>query len=170
MTLPPSSSKPAGIVAWAEPSKQPPSFARVRPRATGKRREGLRYEEAVEGYLEELYGEWYIPGPWFRFASNTSDRVRWCQPDGLVFDPVARTILIIESKLKHTTDAWWQLRHLYPQVLAALFPPSVWEIRVCEVVRWYDPAITFPERVALVPQPLAVGANEFGVHIWSPKG
>lgn len=133
---------------------------------TGKRRQGVLYEDAVQGYLSDQFGEWYIDGPWFIFWTSEEDRPRYCQPDGLLFDPVGRTIWIIEAKLKHTTDAWWQLRHLYTPVIAAVFPPQIWDIRVCEVVRWYDPAVPFPEKVALVPQVLATQPGQFGVHIW----
>lgn len=135
---------------------------------TGKRREGVLYEDAVQEHLGGLFADCYVPGPWFIFWNSSEQRPRYCQPDGLLFDPLARTIWIIEAKLKHTTDAWWQLRHLYAPVVAAVFPPQVWDIRVCEVVRWYDPAVTFPEKVALVPQVIATQQNDFGVHIWKP--
>lgn len=118
--------------------------------------------------LEEEFGELYVRGPWLQFQSADAESPRFCQPDHLVFDPVDRAIYIIESKLKHTPEAWWQLRHLYTPVLAGLFPPQLWKFRVVEIVRWYDPAITFPERVTLIPHVLAVGAGEFGVHIWKP--
>lgn len=135
---------------------------------TGKRREGTKYESKVQDMLTHTYGDFYVDGPWFRFWSTSNDRVRYCQPDGLLFDLHGRSITIIEVKLKHTTEAWWQLRHLYVPVIAALFPPTVWTLKVCEIVRWYDPATVYPERVALVPNVLAVGDKDFGVHIWRP--
>lgn len=135
---------------------------------TGKRRQGVLYEDALQEHLSAEYGEWYIPSPWFIFWSADSMRPRYCQPDGLLFDPLDKAIWIVEAKLKHTTDAWWQLRHLYTPVIAAIFPPSVWKIRVCEVVRWYDPAVSFPEKVALVPQIVGIQGPDFGVHIWVP--
>jgi hypothetical protein len=135
---------------------------------TGKRREGVLYEDKVQAHFTSLFGKAYIPSPWFTFWSAAETKARFCQPDGLLFDPLGKTIWIVEAKLKHTSDAWWQLRYLYTPVIAAIFSPQIWEIRVCEVVRWYDPAVTFPERVALVPQILAVQPNEFGVHIWKP--
>ncbi len=133
---------------------------------TGKRREGCRYEDSVQEHLSGLFGECYLASPWFIFWSAQEDRSRVCQPDGLLFDPMQKIIWICEIKLKHTTDAWWQLRHLYAPVVSAVFSPQVWDIRVCEIVRWYDSAISFPEKVALAPQVIAVQSNDFGVHIW----
>lgn len=153
---------------WAEPSTQVPGFARTNGLGSGKRREGLKYEAAVMAYLDGEFGEFFVPGPWFRFESNGGDRVRWCQPDGLIFDIVEKVIYVVEVKLKHTTDAWWQLRHLYLPVLAKIFPPEVWEYRPCEIVRWYEKDLPFPEPVTLVQSPLALRSGQFGVHIWAP--
>jgi hypothetical protein len=37
-----------------------------------------------------------------------------------------------------------------------------------EFVKWYDPAIAFPEPVDLCPRPLAHLTDRIGGHIWRP--
>jgi hypothetical protein len=114
--------------------------------------------------LHERYRGLHLQGPWLRFYSN--GKPRWCQPDALLIDVLAGRIVVIEVKYQHTPDAWWQLYHLYVPVLRAMFPPSLWELSVCEVVKWYDPATWFPCRVAMLQDPMTARVNEFGVHIW----
>lgn len=96
------------------------------------------------------------------------DKPRWCQPDGLLFLPYIGQITIVECKLQHTSDAYWQLRWLYLPVIAKAFPATEWNYGVCEVVKWYDPAVHFPERVKLRKDVRSTKPNEFGVHIWKP--
>lgn len=107
-----------------------------------------------------------MPSPWFVFAQEGYSRPRWCQPDGLLLDLYAGRIVIVEIKYQHTPDAWWQVRQLYQPVVRSAFGPD-WDIRACEVVKWYDPAIGFPEPVALAKDPALV-RDTFGVHIWKP--
>jgi len=78
------------------------------------------------------------------------------------------TITIVEVKLQHTSDAWWQVKQLYLPIVATAFPPDLWRYNYVEVVRWHDPAISFPENYRLVPDLLALGEDQFGVHILNP--
>ena len=127
------------------------------------------YEAQVQEELELNYGDLYVPSPWFLFGSVAGpDRGRWCQPDGLLFQPLYATITVIEIKLQHTSDAWWQTRQLYLPVVARAFPPDIWRYNICEIVKWYDPAVVFPETHRLVADPLALGLDQFGVHIMNP--
>jgi hypothetical protein len=43
-----------------------------------------------------------LPSPWFYFKAVGSEKVRWCQPDGLLFDFQSGLITIVEVKLQHT--------------------------------------------------------------------
>lgn len=103
---------------------------------------------------------------WFRFRSAGAER--WCQPDGILFRFLDRQITIVEIKLQHTSDAWWQVKHLYYPVLSKAFPEGLWSFNFCEIVKWYDPAVAFPERHHLAGDPLAIGVGKFGVHILKP--
>ena len=110
----------------------------------------------------------YVPSPWFTFGELGNSRPRWCQPDGLLFQVADLLITIVEVKLQHTPDAWWQTKQLYLPVLARAFPPNLWEYNICEVVKWYDPAIVFPEAHRLAASPLILAPGQFGVHILKP--
>lgn len=165
--LPPKRFKPAGVVEWVEYSPTPPPFINTKKR-TGKRAEGVRYEKRVHGLFEERYGDTYVANPWFRFGELGNDRPRWCQPDGLLFDFKAGKITIVECKLQHTPDAWWQLRWLYLPVISKAFPGDLWKFGIIEVVKWYDPAVVFPEKVKLRADVAYVQPGEFGVHICKP--
>jgi hypothetical protein len=160
--LPPEDFKPAGRVLGAELS-QPPRLRKRR--YTGARLKGVQYEKKVQEHLGEFYGERYIPSPWLRFF--TGGAWRWCQPDGLLFDPVLGKLCIVEVKYQHTADAWWQVRHLYQPVLELIFPKSLWKYEACEVVRWYDPATLFPEPTVLAHE-VGMAHPSFKVHIWHP--
>lgn len=157
--------RPAGRVLSASFS-HPPTIRRKR--YTGRRLEGVRYEKKVQAYLQSLYGDKYLASPWLRFfPGEIGARWRWCQPDGILLDPVHGRLTIVEVKYQHTSDAWWQVKHLYAPVLRAMFPEHLWELDYCEVVKWYDPATPFPEKTVLA-QEISMRHPAFKVHIWRP--
>lgn len=164
---PPRYSTPAGVVEHARLCLKPPNVFSPK-KARGVRRQGQIYERKVHEHFEKLLGETYIPSLWFAFRSVGSDNWRLCQPDALIIDILSRSITICEVKLAHTSDAWWQLKHLYFPVISKVFPRPQWEYRFCEIVRWYDPTTVFPEKPRLVSNPLELEMNELGVHIWKP--
>ena len=163
---PPRNFLPAGAVQTAELIFFTPPFIRVPKRRRGKRAEGVRYEQAVQDFFDAEYGDFFLPSPWFCFtAYHTGDKVRFCQPDGLHFDFHRGIITIVEVKLKHVAAAWWQTRHLYQPVVQKLFPPDLWQINICEVVRWLDPHTLFPEKFNYARTPLDIPCEGFGVHV-----
>lgn len=165
--LPPRRFRPAGVVEWVEFSPTPPPFVHEKKRK-GRRAEGIRYEKKVHLLNEARFGEVYIASPWFRFMEVGADRPRWCQPDALMIDFERGQITIVECKLQHTADAWWQLRWLYLPIVAKAFPGTLWKIGLVEVVKWYDPATAFPEKVKMRADIKDVQPGEFGVHICKP--
>lgn len=154
--------RPAGHVLTAEFTTPP---ALRKKRYSGRRLAGVQYEKKVHAYLEQLYGERYVQSPWLKFFSD--GKWRWCQPDALVIDLPRGRILIIEVKYQHTSDAWWQVRRLYEPVLRIIFPDVLWTYEFCEVVKWYDPAVDFPEKVVLAQEP-GMPHKAFKVHIYRP--
>lgn len=164
MSLPPQPSRfqPARGILRAEFTTPP--FLRHK-RYSGRRAQGVRYEKLVQEYLGWRYGDLYLPSPWIKFFAE--GKWRWCQPDGVLFVPEQGRIVIVEVKYQHTLDAWWQVRHLYQPVLEHMFPNLLWKYEVCEVVKWYDPAIQYPERVVLA-QEVDMPHRDFKVHIWKP--
>lgn len=154
--------RPAGRVLSAQFSTPP--YLRKK-RYTGRRLAGIQYEKKVHEHLEVLYGDKYIRSPWIKFFAE--GKWRWCQPDALVLDILRGRIVIVEVKYQHTSDAWWQVRQLYEPVLRAIFPDLLWTFDACEVVKWYDPATAFPEKVVLAQEP-AMKHPAFKVHIYRP--
>ena len=155
--------KPAGEVLAAS-FATPPAIRKRR--YTGARLAGVRYERKVQEYLQTFYGDRYIASPWLRFFPREEGaRWRWCQPDGILIDLAKGRITIVEVKYQHTSDAWWQVRHLYLPVLRKMFPEAYWEFDFCEVVKWYDPATPFPEKTVLA-QEVSMKHPSFKVHIW----
>ena len=157
---------PAGAVQTAELIFSPPPFINTHKKRRGKRAEGIRYEYAVQDFLDVEHGDFFLPSPWLRFtAYHTGDKVRFCQPDGLLFDFASGTITLVEIKLKHVAAAWWQTRHLYQPVVQKLFPPDLWTISICEIVHWLDPHTLFPEKFNYAQDITDVPRGGFGVHV-----
>lgn len=90
---------------------------------------------------------------------------RLCQPDGLIFNFHRGTIVIVEFKLRHTSEAYYQLTQLYAPVLSHLFPRPLWRLGLCEVVRWYDPSTIFPVVPRLREHVEDCDEGYVGVHI-----
>lgn len=134
-------------------------------RVQGPRAQGIFYEKKVQEYLLYLYPKHYLPSPWFSFVDR--ERVRWCQPDGLLIDPEQGLIVVVEVKRSHIGDAWWKLHKLYVPVVREYFGRD-WTLRAVEVVRYCDISIAFPfaklcEFIHLAPE-----LPKTGVHIWKP--
>jgi hypothetical protein len=126
----------------------------------------VKYEAAVHQYLLSIYGGAYIPAPWFVYQEVGETRVRFCQPDGLLFDAALRRLVIVEVKLRHTEKAWWQLKKKYRPIVEFVYP---WmDIAYCEVVQWFDVSIPFPEYVELRPAVRMAKPDEVQVTIWKP--
>jgi len=73
-----------------------------------------------------------------------------CQPDALLLFK-SGAVLIVEVKLTHTANAWWQLRKLYEPVVKALTNHSH-PVYVVEICKSGDPLISFPEKVKMHSQ------------------
>lgn len=157
---------PAGVVEWARPCDQPAYI--TKPKGNSVRRSaGIAYERKCQKAFEERW-ENYLGGQWFEFKRLGEDRLRYCQPDGLMFWPLQGQITIVEFKLQHTEAAWWQTRLLYHPVLLKVFPPDMWQYGFCEVVKWFDPDVYFPGRFMKATDVSMVNSGQFGVHIFKP--
>lgn len=151
---------PAGQVTSARFSDQPPPFLRHPPRK-GRKRQGLIYQARAGAYLLDRYAPNFRFSPWVVFNGN-----RWCQPDGLLLLPERATVVVVEIKLSHCSEAWYQLFELYIPVVQVLFPG--WEIIGCEVCKWYDPACSVQQNPTLRENPADAIKGAFNVHIYSP--
>ena len=120
----------------------------------------------MQAALNERYPNHYVQGPWISYFSAGSHTLQYCQPDGLLIDSEQGLIVIIEIKLRHTSDAWWQLRHLYEPVVRKLFGDTQWRYGLVEIVRWFDPAVPFPEKFQKLKTISHIQPGRLGVHIW----
>ena len=155
-------------IEWAYLVKEIPPHAKKRVVRRGNRAKGVTYEKKVQKHLKSLEPVNYLPSPWIRYKRKDGS-LRWCQPDGLLFNTLQGIITIIEVKLSHTSNTYDQVWNLYAPVLEIIFPPDLWQIRGLEVVKWYDPHAYFPGRHHLRENIHSVQRNETGVFIWNPR-
>ena len=160
--------RPVDKVAEVELSAEPAFVSAAQAKAKGVQRQGILYERRVHDYLTARYGRMYIRSPWLRFRGFRARQWRDCQPDGIIYDLQALHVSIVEVKLRHTAQAWWQLRKLYEPVIAGLFGPDV-QTAVCEVTKSFDPHTQFPEPIRLVPEPHRPGDTQFGIHVFNGR-
>lgn len=157
-----------GRVLTAGFSKNLPLFAQ-RGRTRGVRRQGQIYEARWQEYAEQRF-DYYLRSPWLVFKTESRPHTwQWCQPDGLLFQPEKLSIIVVEVKLKHTADAFWQVERLYLPILSKVFEGRKWRFRKLEVVKWFDPASYFPCDPQLVQDPELTPRTGMGVHIWKPN-
>lgn len=167
---PPKRFRPAMGVEFAVFSPDQPLFIHT-SRVTGKRADGIRYEEKAQAHILSEKPDRYVPSPWFRFRNKGRKKFYFCQPDGLHFDFTRGLITIVEIKLQHTSNAWWQTRRLYEPVLQKVFPKSLWNFAILEVVKWFDPDIAFPEHYNFIKDLTfnEIKPGEFHLHIWNGR-
>lgn len=107
---------------------------------TGSQKAGLKYEGQVHKFLSSVYRDRFVASPALHFQNNFEPRV--CIPDGLILKQ--GTCVIVEIKLQHMPEAWWQLRKLYEPVLRVYCPKDT-RVLLLEICRVYDSSSPFPE-------------------------
>lgn len=114
-------------------------------RITSSMRAGLGYERDVKEFLLKEYGDKCRVGQWFLYTTELTSQVAYCQIDAFVVLEDEKKILVIESKLKHTVDAWNQLELLYVPILKKVYGAG-YKYCSIEICRLYDPTIgnSFP--------------------------
>jgi hypothetical protein len=87
-----------------------------------------------------------ISGPILEFTQGS--KPQRAIPDALLFSADWNSICVIECKLRHTADAFYQLQAFYLPILSRIFP----SFRVCtlELCKFYDPGVRLPRSVAFV--------------------
>ncbi len=164
---PPRRFHPAGEVLSAEFVK-PPSFVVPRRSRSQAHASGIRYERRVHEHLAETFPIQAVLGPWIKFTSRGRDSPLYCQPDALLLDLRGGTITVVEIKIKHTSDAWWQIRRLYAPVVEHIFGEG-WTYIAIEIAKWFDPHTRFPEEFTFVDDLSSVtklSSEAFYLHLW----
>lgn len=168
---PPRGFVPAGALTSSRLLAGQPPFIRRRI-ARGAKAAGVRYERKVVSYVKDLLrshprAEAHF-GPWLEFTASGEPK-RWCQPDAFILDREHATGIVLEIKYKHTAAAYWQLWLLYLPVLRSIYP-EIHRWGCCEIVKWFDPATTFPQETTFTPSPLTIPrASLTAIHIWNPQ-
>ncbi len=132
-------------------------------RGSAAQKAGLRYERKVLDLLGGLFNG-FQRSPWFEFIDRTGCR-RFCQPDGLWL--AEGRAVIFEVKIRHVSDAYYQLRSLYEPVVRKVFAPqALSRIILC---RSFDPSVPFPEPLEILtelsPARLPNGVAT-GLYVW----
>lgn len=144
----------------------PPFVPRRLSRKSSAKAAGLRYERKIQSRLSKDH-QLFLPHLVFAFHSSYG-RER-CIPDGVAISTRDPSLLtIIEIKLRHTEDAWYQLNDLYLPVVRKALPNH--KIQLLEICKFYDPAIKLPGPFTLVYDVEAFiekGGSEFAVCPWA---
>jgi len=133
-------------------------------RGNNARANGHRYERKVVHYLDRECIGWFMPALWFRYTCGRFHRWRYCQVDGLWLQPTRKLAVVVEVKLRHTPDAWTQVRKLYEPVVKHILGPT-WDYTALEVVNHYDPSTKFPEKLYFLDNLNKITPSKFHVHI-----
>ncbi len=121
---------------------------------------GLRYEQKALNYLYQF--DLFLDHlPFNFFADGCGGKAI---PDGVLLVPRMRELVVVEIKLRHTTEAWFQLNRFYIPIVRKAFPQL--KVISCELVRSYDPGVTLPGRYELVQDinQWVGSVKEVGVH------
>jgi hypothetical protein len=160
-------------LTWAQFAPEPFSIESI-VKVTGAKRQGINYERKTQAYIEmqlanKSEGVKYIRSPWLCYkALGSGSRILFCQPDGLIMEVEQKRCVIVEIKLQHTAEAYWQVRRLYQPVLQFIYPDFTFS--ALEIVKWLDPHISpkFPESFKFAEDLLHYDPLKFGVHIYNP--
>lgn len=118
---------------------QPPGIANT-SKMRGSRRAGISFERKVGERLNSLFHEGAWGDVWIGYES--SKKTSYCSPDFIVIDVILGLITVVECKLTHTDDAYYQLNNLYIPVVKKLFPG--FEVRGVEVCKNFDRSTRYP--------------------------
>lgn len=164
--------KVVGIINWAQYAPEAPLFKKGK-KPTKVQRDGLLYEEKVHKYIEEEVKKkedkdlHYLKSPWivYREAGAPFNSLLYCQPDTVLVHLERKLITIVEIKLQHTEQAWWQIRKLYEPILRHIYPG--FNIHALEVVKWMDGTVAFPESIVYSKDLFSTQDKHFCVHMFS---
>ena len=168
---PPRRVRPAGEILSAT-FVAPPPFVVPHRTKNKARANGIRYEKKAHAYLEEAFPDSIVLGPWIKFRAKGQAKAIYCQPDALILDIRLGTITVIEIKLKHTSDAWWQVRRLYLPLVQSIFGEE-WDYIAVEVAKWFDPHTKFPEWFEFadsIEKFSTLSPKTFHLHLWNGSG
>lgn len=159
-------------VTWAQFAPEPSFLSSTAIKVTGAKRQGINYERRAQEYIEAVV-PWkelepqtkYLKSPWLCYKTKSSgEQLLYCQPDGLIIQLEQKRCTIVEIKLQHTSEAFYQIKKLYQPVLEKVYPDFVFS--ALEIVKWLDPHTKFPVPFKLA-EDIVYHDVKFGVHIYN---
>lgn len=154
---------PEGSIERAWKVEENP-HAGVRTRKSPAQKAGLAYQKRVGAFLPSRDHQWdVVAGPWYCFIDGSGLR-HYCQPDFLLLDEDSSTCVVVEVKIRWTSDAWWQLRHLYLPVLRRVRPNL--QMLALTITRSYDPAVRIEEPIHLIDDFMDTRPDAFNVLVF----
>lgn len=136
-------------------------------RRRGAKGAGIRYEEKAQQHLLASLGSWYLVEPGLIFEDDSGRRTVF--PDGVFIHPNFE-LIVVEVKIRHCADAWWQADQLYAPLLR-IWEPTCNRVRCLEVVESFDPSAPFPVEFDVVTDVSSWATardSAWGVYKW-PK-
>lgn len=117
-------------------------------------RRGLRFEAKVLHVFSALLGNRFTSQLPFFFQEEMGGDFKRGQRgkiilDGLVISPDRAQVGIVEVKLRHSGEAWYQTNEFYKPIVQKAFGQAV-EVRTIEVVHLYDPRVRLPQEKAIL--------------------
>jgi hypothetical protein len=128
--------------------------------------QGLRYEAKVCRAAEKSF-RLFMPQLAFQFIAKHDKGL--AIPDGIILNESLTAITVVEIKLRHTADGWFQLNNLYYPVVKKAFPQL--KVYLLEVTTFADLTAELPGKAELVTSvnDWVNGEKEcksFGVYSW----
>ena len=111
---------------------------------------GVRFEQKAlrcpSPLVPVALSQRFVSNPILEFIQGS--RRQRAIPDALLFSADWKSILVVECKLRHTADAFYQMQGFYLPLVSRAFP----SFRVCtlELCKFYDPVVRLPRSVAFV--------------------
>lgn len=143
-----------------------PAFVRAK-RTKGPKRKGLIYQGQASEHLLQNFPSGATFGQWFKYRLQGVNRDFYCQIDCFIIDYSKPKITIVEIKLKHCIDAYYQLFELYLPILQHYYGKE-FEYACVEFVSSFDKAIPMPQSPKLLKRIEEAHPKDFSVHIWTP--
>ena len=113
---------------------------------------GLKFEDKVCKELQAAFGPRFaraVPISFQEEHSHSFSRPAFAIPDGLLLSGDGRSLLCIEIKLRHSSDAWFQLNRFYLPILRRVVGNSL-RLFGAEICLHYDPAARVPVEKTIV--------------------
>jgi len=160
---PPSTFRPWTLPFYQVKSVENPYTGAPRADSEAKRI-GLRYEQIAQRALKQFPE--YVPSPAFMVTDAAGSRL--IIPDG-VFE-LQGVSVVVEIKIRHMPEAYWQLEHLYAPPLRWLSGPRH-HVFTLEIVKSFDPAMPCPAPPQIhtsLSDFFAKPLDGFNVFVWAP--